>query len=223
MKSRVYFYLLLIIISITSCSIDNYDMPNATLSGRVLDNVTNEMVQNGGVNSGTIIQLFEGKYKQPILSYSYPDGHFTNEALFAGNYKLFAVGAFKLVGDTMRITINKDTEVDIKVLPNVRLKATLQSFVGTTATVKVEYSKVHSDQVLNQLAVVWSTIDYPNLYTFSGGGQKTETVTSQNLTEGEMIFTITGLTAGKKYYFRAAGRTNAPGNYYNYSATVVSQ
>jgi len=223
MKSRVYFYLLLIIISITRCSIDNYDMPNATLSGRVLDNVTNEMVQNGGVNSGTIIQLFEGKYKQPILSYSYPDGHFTNEALFAGNYKLFAVGAFKLVGDTMRITINKDTEVDIKVLPNVRLKATLQSFVGTTATVKVEYSKVHSDQVLNQLAVVWSTIDYPNLYTFSGGGQKTETVTSQNLTEGEMIFTITGLTAGKKYYFRAAGRTNAPGNYYNYSATVVSQ
>lgn len=209
--------------SIASCSIDNYDAPSATLSGKVLDNVTNDMIENGGVNSGTIIQIFEGNSKQPILSQSFPDGHFVNAALFPGNYKLFAVGAFKMVEDTMRITISSNTEADIKVLPNVRLKATLQSLVGTTATVKVEYSKVHADQVLDQLAVVWSTIDNPNLYTFSGGGQQTETVTSQNLTTGEMIFSITGLTAGTKYYIRAAGLTNAPGSYRNYSTTIKTQ
>lgn len=220
---RNIFYLLLIIMSVASCSVDNYDAPNATLSGKVIDNVTNGMIENGGVNSGTIIQIFEGNSKQPILSNSFPDGHFENAALFPGNYKLFTIGAFRIVGDTTRISITDNTEVEIKVLPNVRLKATLQSYVGTTATVKVEYSKVHADQTLNQLAVVWSTIDNPNLFTFFGGGQKTETVTSQNLTTGEKIFTITGLTAGTKYYIRAAGRTFAPGNYYNYSTTIMTQ
>src|SRR5450759_1031718 len=151
MKMKNIIYLLLIIMSIASCSIDNYDAPSATLSGKVLDNVTNDMIENGGVNSGTIIQIFEGNSKQPILSQSFPDGHFVNAALFPGNYKLFAVGAFKMVGDTMRITISSNTEADIKVLPNLRLKATLQSLVGTTATVKVEYSKVYADQTLQQL------------------------------------------------------------------------
>jgi len=220
---RNIFYLLLIIMSVASCSVDNYDAPNATLSGKVIDNVTNGMIENGGVNSGTIIQIFEGNSKQPILSNSFPDGRFENAVLFPGNYKLFTIGAFRIVGDTTRISITDNTEVEIKVLPNVRLKATLQSFVGTTATVKVEYSKVHADQTLNQLAVVWSTINNPNLFTFFGGGQKTETVTSQNLTTGEKIFTITGLTAGTKYYIRAAGRTFAPGNYYNYSTTIMTQ
>lgn len=218
------FYLFLIIISVASCKVDNFDAPNAVLSGKIVDNVTNTMVENGGVNSGTIIQIFEGNSdKQPILSSSFPDGHFVNAALFQGNYKLVAVGPFRMVGDAVRVSVTNNTEVEIKVLPNLRLKATLLTFAGTTATVKVEYSKVHTDETLSQLAVVWSTIDNPNLYTFSGGGQRTENVASQNLTMGEMIFTITNLTPGTKYYIRAAGRTSAPGNYYNYSKTIITQ
>lgn len=209
--------------SVASCSIDNYVAPSATLSGKVIDNETNDMIENGGANGGTVIQTYEGNSIQPILSQSFPDGHFVNAALFPGNYKVVAVGAFKMVEDTMLITITNNTEVEIKVLPNVRLKVTLQSFVGTTATVKVEYSKVHADQTLKQLAVVWSTIDNPNLYTFFGGGDNIVTVTSQNLTTGEMIFNLTGLTAGTTYYIRAAGLTDAPGNYYNYSTTTKTQ
>ena len=72
----------MIIMSVASCSIDNYDAPNATLSGKVIDNVTNDMIENGGVNTGTVIQIFEGDSKQPILSNSFPDGHFVNAALF---------------------------------------------------------------------------------------------------------------------------------------------
>jgi hypothetical protein len=223
MKIKYGFYLLLIITLSISCSIDNYDEPNATLSGKVIDNATNDMIENGGVNGGTIIQIFEGNSVQPILTNSYPDGHFVNAALFQGNYRLFAVGAFKMVEDTMSVKVTKNTEIAIKVLPNVRLETTLQSYDGTTATVKVKYNKVHDDQTLTQLAVVWSTIDNPNLYTFFGGGQKTETVSSQDLKTGEMLFTIADLKAGSKYYIRAAGSTNAPGKYYNYSKTIIVQ
>lgn len=209
--------------SVVSCSIDNYDAPSATISGTVIDNVTGEKIENGGVNSGTLIQIFEGTSVQPILSQSFPDGHFVNAALFPGHYKLYAVGAFRMAEDTLRIDLSDYYETEVKVLPNVRLKSTLVSLVGTTATVKVEYSKVHADEVLDQLCVVWSTIHDPNLYTFFGGDKIMETVTSQNLTSGEKIFTITNLTAGTKYYIRAAGRTNASGNYYNYSTTINTQ
>lgn len=217
MKNIFILFLLLIA---SGCSIDNYEAPSATLTGNVIDDETTEPVQNGGVNSGTVIQIFEGNSKQPILSQSYPDGHFVNAELFPGNYKLFAVGAFKMVGDTMSITIGKNTETNIRVLPNIRLTASVQSTDGTSATIKVNYAKVHASQVLTQLGVVWSTIDNPNMYTFFGGNQKNETVTSQNLTSGEKLFTITGLTAGTKYYIRAIGRTNATGNYYNYSQVI---
>lgn len=220
---RNIFYLLIVIMSIISCSKDNYEGPNATLSGKVIDNVTNEMIENGGVNGGTIIQIFEGSSKQPILAKSFPDGHFVNAAMFTGNYKLHGVGAFKMIQDTLSVTVNSSTDVEIKVLPNVRLKATLQSVSGTTATIKVDYEKVFNDQVLNKLAVVWSTIDNPNLFTVLKADQLTETVTSQNLTKGSMNFTITNLVGGKTYYIRAAGLTNAPGNYYNYSKTIKTQ
>jgi hypothetical protein len=210
-------------LSFASCSVDNYEMPSATLSGNVMDNVTSELIENGGVNSGTIIQIFEGTAKQPILSNSFPDGHFTNAALFPGKYRLWAVGAFRMVQDTIAVTISGDTKIDIKVLPNVRLTATLVSFVGTTATVKVNYAKVHDNETLARLAVIWSKFNNPNTSVFAGGNIQEQNVSTEGLTSGERTFTITGLTAGAKYYFRAAARTNAPGNKYNYSTTIIKE
>ena len=216
MKNVIY---ALLILSFTSCSIDNYDMPNAKISGTVMDNLTGDMVENGGVNSGTLIQIFEGDSKQPILSQSFPDGHFVNAALFTGHYRLWAVGAFKMVEDTIDIAISSDTKVDIKVLPNVRLSASLDSFDGTTAVVKIKYEKVNKDETLDRLGIIWSNFNNPNTSVFAGGNFQEQNVSSEELTSGDRIFTTTGLTAGKKYDFRAAARTDVAGNYYNYSPT----
>lgn len=221
MKNIFYFFW--VIIFAASCKIDNYAPPNAMISGKLIDNETNEGIENGGVNGGAVIQIYEGNSTQSILINSYPDGRFVNSALFAGNYKIVAVGAFKMIEDTIRTAITQSTQVDIKVLPNIRLKAALQSSDGTSATIRVEYSKVHDAETLGQLAVVWSTIDNPNLSTYFGGGRQTVDITPQDPTTGEMSFTITGLTAGVKYYIRAAGRTNNSGNYYNYSTTIKTQ
>lgn len=220
-KMKNIFYALFLL-SFVSCSIDNYDLPNATLSGNVVDNVTNEMVQNGGVNSGTIIQIFEGNSKQPILSTSYPDGHFMNATLFDGEYRVWAVGLFRMTVDTIDITISGNTELDIKVLPNVRLEANLVSFQNGTATINVEYEKVHSNETLDRIGVVASTYSNPNVTTFAGGKIVEQNVTSESLTSGTRTITITGLTQGKKYYFRALARSNAAGNLYNYSSTFTN-
>ena len=216
-------FTLFLVLMLYSCSIDNYESPNAVLSGKVIDNVTNEAVENGGVNGGTVVHVFEGNSKQPIICNSFPDGRFVNAAFFNGNYKIVAIGAFKMASDTVRVSVSNNTEVEIKVLPNVRLKASIVSRDASSITVNVQYEKVHESQVLNELCVVWSTYPNPNMFTFAGGGQKVEKVNKQNLTSGEKTFVISGLIQGFNYHVRAAARTNAAGNYYNYSKPIQTQ
>jgi hypothetical protein len=215
------YYLIAISLLTTGCDkLDNYDPPSAKLSGRVIDSENNELIENGAANNGTKIQLFEGNSVQPITTNSFPEGNFVNATLFPGFYKLVAIGAFKLAGDTIRLNIGENTTADIKVIPNLRLKAVIQSSDATSATVKVTYQKVATSQILSQLAVVWSTINNPNMSMVFEGGLKAESVASQNLTSGEKIFTLTELKPGVKYYIRAAGATNNAGNYFNYSTTI---
>lgn len=209
---------------IVSCSIDNYEGPSVKLSGKVIDNITNEMVENGGANSGTRIYFFEGSSKQPIITNSYPDGSFVNNALFPGDYRLVVEGAFKMVEDTVRFSLSEmHTEIEVQVLPNVRLSTTIQSYDGSNAMIKVEYSKVHDSQLLKEVGISWSTIDNPNAFTYFDGNKKVENVSAQNLTSGEIIFNITGLKPEKDYYIRAFAQTNALGGYYNYSKTIQTQ
>lgn len=216
-------YTLLLFIMLYSCSIDNYEAPNAVLSGKVVDNKTNELVENGGANGGTVIHVFEGNSIQPIICNSFPDGRFMNAAFFSGNYKIVAIGAFQMASDTVRVSVSNNTEVEIKVLPNVRLKASIVNRDASSITVKVEYEKVHASQVLNELCVVWSTYPNPNMFTFAGGGQKVEKVSTLNLTSGEKTFVISELNPGLNYHVRAAARTNAAGNYYNYSKPIQTR
>lgn len=223
MKKIFYSIFLILAVVVCSCNkLDNYDLPNATITGKVVDDVTNETIQNGGINAGISIQLFEGNSKQPITTMALPDGRFTNAALFDGDYKFMPLGPFRLVGDTIRLKISGVTTTEARVLPNLRLKVTSVAISGTTGTVKLQYTKVHATEVINQLGVVWSTIDNPNITTFFGGASKMENVTSQNLTTGEKTITITGLVAGTKYYIRGAGTTNNPGTLYNYSVPITT-
>ncbi len=218
MKNIFYSLLMLFFVS---CSIDNYELPNATLTGHVIDDVTGKTVQNGGANSGTIIQIFEGRSKQPILSTSFPDGRFVNKTLFNGDYRVWAVGPFRMTQDTIPIRVSGNTELEIKVLPNVRLSASIVSVQNGTVTIKVDYEKVHANETLNRMGAVASAYNNPNVTTFSGGKILEQDVSSENLTSGTRTFTITGLASGKKYYFRAFARSNAAGNLYNYSEVLT--
>src|SRR5680860_735609 len=92
---------LLIILSplIISCEIDNYDAPQLTISGRILDAESNGLVESGGINAGTVVKLYEGNSTQPLIYNTLPDGTFTNSKVFAGNYSYVAEGPFTMVGE----------------------------------------------------------------------------------------------------------------------------
>jgi hypothetical protein len=209
---------IIIALSIAGCTIDNYEMPALTLSGRIIDAQTNKPVESGGGNAGTIVRLYEGNSIQPIICNTKPDGSFENSRVFAGNYTYNTEGAFT-PADTgaQRLVINNNTSVDIKVIPNVRLEASLVTLTGTTAKVKLKYEKVNTEQTLAQLGVMWSVYPNPNVLTFSGGSIQLEDADPQVPASGERTYTISDLKPGMKYYIRATARTVNPGNYYNYS------
>jgi hypothetical protein len=218
MKQLLYF---IVAISFFSCSIDNYEAPQLTLEGKIVDSQTGELVESGGVNAGTVIKLYEDNSTQPLIFNTMPEGTFTNSKVFGGNYNYIAEGPFKMAADgPQNLVINKSMDIEIPVIPNVRVDVELVDATGSTATVNLQYEKVAADQPLVHLAVIWSEYRNPNNFTFSKGDINLKEVESMDLTSGTMSFTIEGLKPGTKYYIRGSARTDNPGNYYNYSSQI---
>jgi hypothetical protein len=212
-------YLAFFIITFTGCSIDNYEMPSVTVTGKIVDSETKELVASGGTNGGTIVRFYENNSTQPLIYRTLPDGNFVNEAVFPGNYSYTAEGPFRPTDTSPKaVAVNGNTEVEIPVVPYLRLKVSVVSVSGNTAEVKVEYQKVKDEDVFTNLGLVYSTFPNPNTFTSVGGAVMLEDVSGQDLTSGEKTYTVTGLTAGKKYYFRAVGLAVNPGSYFNYSS-----
>ncbi len=221
---KIYYCIILLLFSIVGCKVDNYEAPNLTLTGRIVDSQTNALVESGGANGGAVVKFYQDNSTQPLIFNTLPDGTFTNSKMFGGSYTYVAEGPFKLVStDPQSIVIDKNAEIEIKVVPNVRVNAEILEVGTTTAKVKLTFDKLALDQQLVQVALIWSTYPNPNNFTFAGGAIKQEDVSALNLTSGERIITLDNLKPNTHYYVRGSSRTVNPGSYYNYSVTLDLQ
>lgn len=211
---------MMVLLLLNSCKDDNYAAPELTITGKIIDSKTNSLVESGGSNGGSIVKLYQNNSTQALLYKTMPDGTFTNSRVFAGNYRYVAEGPFQIMSDTPSISIKGNVQIDIKVVPNVRLTTAVTSKDATSAIIKITYEKVPANLTMTKLGLVWSTVTAPNIFTFIEGNIITKDVQAMNLTSGSQEFTITGLKAGKSYFVRATAVTNAPGNYYNYSTQI---
>ena len=221
MKNLLRFFIALTLLN--SCKDDNYAAPELTVTGKIIDSKTNALVESGGSNGGSIVKFYQNNSTQALLYKTMPDGTFINSRVFAGNYRYVAEGPFQVMLDTPSMAINANMQMEIKVVPNVRLTTTVTSKSANAAIIKIAYEKVPTNSTITKLGLVWSTVTAPNIFTFTGGNISTKNVQAMNLTSGNEEFTITGLKAGTKYYVRATAVTNAPGNYYNYSMQIEVQ
>ncbi len=164
MKKIIYSLFFLAAVSFSSCEIDNYDEPQETLKGRVIDVATGEPVLTDQGSEGTRIRLRELSWTETAVPDNFDffcmkDGNFQNTKIFAGHYNVRIDGAFiplvrrTAAGDTIAdetkyIDIKGVTEVEFEVQPFLKVEWVGQPTVSNgkiTATVKVTRAVTPAD------------------------------------------------------------------------------
>ncbi len=144
MKKILYLFVLSCFISLitVSCEIDNYDGPNATITGKFLDSATGEVVGTD-ITNGNSIGVYElGWPTEAKQTWNIDNsGEYTNKLVFAANYRIefkdcnfypFIVNDF-----VVKKGANK---YDFTVTPYLRVINPVITYDATTKIVKATFS-----------------------------------------------------------------------------------
>lgn len=222
---KLFIYLPLALALFSACKKDNYDAPDAGLSGNIVDAATGMNVPQQTNTSGGYLQLFQTDFPKPsaIQTALNPDGSYKNDFIYSGKYKVVPTGPF-FYTDTVNVTISGATTLDIKVTPYLNVTTTEVSKTATSITVRVKVALPagSTQKIARVLAVAapFNTVDV-NTYAGERGLTNTEAVDNSTILNSSYDYTITGLKPNTKYYVRGGGRTINTGNYYNYSPMLA--
>ncbi|MBN1925272.1 MAG: DUF3823 domain-containing protein [Prolixibacteraceae bacterium] len=157
MKKIVYSVLFcLAVVAFISCEIDNYDEPQETLKGKVVDVATGDLVLTDQGSEGIRIRLRELSWTETATPDNFDfscmkEGIFQNTKVFKGHYNVRIDGPFiplvrqTAAGDTIAdesiyTDIKGVTEVEFKVQPFLKVEWVGEPTISNgqiTATVKV--------------------------------------------------------------------------------------
>lgn len=127
---------------LSACEYDNFTPPESTLSGKVVYQGKAVSVRN----NGPVLELWQDGYplRSPIVLSFNQDGTFAAK-LFDGKYKLTRRGDapwLQQATDTIAITINGNTNIDVPVTPYFNLTNETYTKSGNTITAKFVVDKV---------------------------------------------------------------------------------
>lgn len=139
-----------------SCGKDNYDAPDATLTGRVTFNDAPVGVR--GSNESVRLQLWQDGFetREPIDVYVAQNGSFS-AALFDGQYKLITVpgnGPWQHSADTVVIDVNGHTEVEFPVDLYYDLGEVTYQLSGETLTASFDVQQLVEDRSLDEISLL---------------------------------------------------------------------
>jgi hypothetical protein len=221
-------FILLAIAVMTSCELDNYDYPQGSIHGAILDQETGDTVQSD-IFDGARLALVEinEEYENPQKQYFVikPDGSYRNDLVFEGLYAVPSIedGNFHPT-DSTSVTIDGDTQLDLEVLPYIRISDVEMTMEGMdlTATFKLEQTVPDSVQVTfaNVFAHTEPTVGNPHRLD-------EEEVPIFAAAVPDSVYTITwdisrsrSLDEDVAYFFRVGALIDVPGARYNYAPAV---
>ncbi|MBQ8838303.1 MAG: DUF3823 domain-containing protein [Bacteroidales bacterium] len=206
-----------------SCTLDNYDMPDASLTGRFLDVLTGEQLQCD-IYNGTVLQYVEDGYTEMQTNVVKADGSYSIGQMFAGTYELFPVYTNFEPVDTVRIEVKGAAEYDFVVEPYIRIKdvSILKSgLTKVTATFTVE--QANSDHGVMKVGMFLHKQPIAGAYMALEareivlGGQQ---IGSKQYTITMDYKESTAIREGNTYYVRVGALSDAVNARYNYAPTV---
>lgn len=163
MKKFKIYGLMLAMLSITSCDvfeIDNYDEPDCTIWGEVVDVKTGNRVLTDQGSEGIRVRLTELSWGDNVQHnpdfYCMPDGTFQNTKLFAGEYYVRVDGPFiPLVRETSDGMPLADEGITTKINGRKEVKFEVQPFLN----VKIVGDPTVSNGVVKAKVVVERGVD----------------------------------------------------------------
>ncbi|HEY0669578.1 MAG TPA: DUF3823 domain-containing protein [Sphingobacteriaceae bacterium] len=236
-KSIIYILSCFSLFLISSCTEDdNYDGPNATIKGAIIDDITKLPIQTEQPN-GITIRMLETKYSNPsnIDFWAKADGTFENAAMFSGEYSIvpFQGPFFPSSVAAKEVNVSGTTEVNFTVVPYLAVTATAAPSTGGV-TVKFKLSRsaatglthgkiTETRSLVSSIPTVNTTVferinnsDKIAVRNFSNA----TTFPDATILATEYTDVISGLVSGKTYYVRVAART-ASSTRYNYSPVMT--
>lgn len=217
---------------LTSCELtelDNLDAPDAGLFGSVIDADTGELVEQDIIRGGEL-QIWEQGIENvtpQTLNYKV-DGTYKDSKLFAANYKVIPLRTNFQPIDTILVDISGQTELDLVVIPYVRILN--PSITKTDNIITATFS-------LEQ--TLFGNVSKIGLYAGAdmNVGEPVRLVRAEQNIENSVfplnaqeVYTLTidvnaeiDLREGNLYYFRIGALYDAPNARFNYATAVPIQ
>jgi len=228
---HLYLFLLCGILCFSSCELDNYKGPNASLSGSFIDSETGELIESDIIN-GTKIELIEHGYENPAAYFLVVNvnGTYRHDMLFENTYSIPPImgGNFVPQTDTATIEIKGGSNTyDFVVQPYIRVKDAAITIEGmiVTATFKLEQTVPGSIFVSKAGLFAHSS---PSVgFDLVLGPPPVRTLkTIGRAVDPNEVFTLKltlkakDFETGKSYFFRVGAIIDATEAKYNYAPAV---
>lgn len=211
-------------LALASCKKDNYDAPNAGLSGKFIDEATNELVPMDIIR-GTRIEFIEHGYANPQSQYMIlkVDGTYANTLMFANKYTIKISEPNFIPIPDQEIDINGQTTLDFKVTPYIRVKdvSIVKNGTKVVATFKLQQNVINNVQKIGLYAHSDSRVGEPMRLVSTE--QDINAVTDPNhvyTLEIDLPSYSNQLKPGNNYYFRVGALIAIGGSKFNYAAAV---
>jgi hypothetical protein len=224
MKKYVTLFLLFGLLA--SCNkLDTYGEPEETLTGVVIDMVTNKPIQTEQPN-GYRLRLMELSWSDnpiPLYFWGKADGTFHNSKVFAGKYEITPVEGAFFQPEPQTIEIKGVTSVEFKVTPYLSVYADQITLDNNQLTVKYRITRTQESQKIYDARVFVSTnpnVGFNVLTSSLSPLKDLRNIADQVILQTTFEEQITGLEKGKTYYVRIGARTNNPSLRYNFTETV---
>lgn len=225
MRNIKYNLILLLMVIFASCELDSYDAPNATFTGKIVDQQTGETIQTRQPD-GIQIRLIQNGYDSPVPYdfWAKNDGTFRNTKLFGGTYEVTVqAGPFHgSVTKTVTLIDGGETDETFEVEPFVRISNVSINASGGKITGSYKLSMGNGTSVVETSRLICDVMPIVHKNTNNLKSSEVNDLSGYNESElSAMSFNdeITGLPSGT-YYVRIAVQAENTLGRNNYSEII---
>lgn len=222
MKKTSLYLLVILGMLVYSCELDNYNEPDASFFGSIIDSGTNEPIPQD-IIQGAVIDYVELGFENPQIQQLRfkADGTFRNNLMFSGTYEVQPARGNFLEVPVETIEIKGETEHTFSTLPYIRVNDVDIVLNGDGSKVIATFKL---EQLVSEPVATMMLVGDLNPSVGIGIRAATQGKNVNAVVDPNEVHTIElktrGLTAGKDYYFRVCALIDIPEAKYNFCQAV---